>query len=119
MRLSAHAIAPHGGDKLVPFPGLKSKRMNTILHTCLSDYQQALWSSYLVNIEKGPTRVRAMIMFDLQGFLDLGVRDRSSDIKAVLQVVSARYPDAMCPPSHQPDDLRLGEETGAGIGWVA
>ncbi len=88
------------------------------MNSRLSDRQQTLWSSYLVNIEKGPTRVRAMMMFDLQGFVDLGVRECSSDIKAVLQVFSARYPDAMCPPSPQPHDLRLGEGTGAGIGWV-
>ncbi len=68
------------------------EKPDAILNSRLSDRQQTLWSSYLVNIEKGPTRVRAMMNFDLEGFVDLCVHERSSDIKAVLQVFFGSVP---------------------------
>ncbi len=35
-------------------------------------------------------------MFDMRGFLDLGISERAADLRAVLDAFAGRYPQAAC-----------------------
>lgn len=52
---------------------------------------EALLSSYLLSLRSGPTVVRNMIVSDLRGFLDLGVRQRAADLLIVLRLFLTRF----------------------------
>ncbi len=66
------------------------------MNASLSDRQCALLSSYMLSIGQGPIAVHKMIMFDMRGFLDLGITERTADLRAVLNAFSSRYPEAGC-----------------------
>ncbi len=38
--------------------------------------------------------VRKIIIFDMGGFLDLGITERTEDLQVVLNAFSSRYPEA-------------------------
>ncbi len=48
----------------------------------------------MLSIEQGPAAVRGMMMFDMRGFLDLGISERAADLRAVLDAFAGRYPEA-------------------------
>ncbi len=64
------------------------------LNASLSNRQRALLSSYMLSIKQGPAAVRGMVMFDMRGFLDLGISERAADLMAVLDAFAGRYPEA-------------------------
>lgn len=54
----------------------------------------ALLSSYLLGLGHGPAVVRDLIVADLDGFLDLGLKRRAADQIVVLRAFLAKYPEA-------------------------
>jgi hypothetical protein len=65
----------------------------------LSDRQQAVLSSYLSNLWRGPHVVREMIVHDFRSFMDLGAHARAAETLAVLERFAADYPKAK--PRHR------------------
>ena len=55
-------------------------------------------ASYLFNIHRGAESVRQMIIADLLGFLDLGLRAKASDALVVLRMFLSDYPEARSAP---------------------
>lgn len=55
----------------------------------------ALLASYVLNIDRGLTKVRDMIIADLRNFLDLGARRAAADHLIVLRLFLAAYPQAL------------------------
>lgn len=59
----------------------------------------SLLASYLLNMSRGPAAVRDLIVSDLRGFLDLGVKRQAADLLIVLRFFLAKYPEvASLPP---------------------
>lgn len=67
-----------------------------ILGASLGPRHQRLLSSYLLNLDRGATAVRDMIIADLRSFLDVGARQRAADQLLVLRIFLAEYPQALC-----------------------
>jgi hypothetical protein len=53
----------------------------------------ALLASYLLGLGHGPSVVRNLIVADLDGFLDLGLKRRAADQLVVLRAFLAQYPE--------------------------
>jgi hypothetical protein len=53
-----------------------------------------LLSSYLLNLERGPTAVREMIVADINRFRDLGAHRQASDLSLVLNYFLSDFPEA-------------------------
>ena len=53
-----------------------------------------LFSSYLLNLWRGPKTVRKMIVADIRMWLDLGMPDYAADFLIVLRQFLADYPEA-------------------------
>lgn len=62
-----------------------------------------LLSSYLLNLQKGASRVREMILGDINNLRDLGAHRQAGDLEAVLDCFLSRYPEAGGPqPLYEP-----------------
>ncbi|MBG0809787.1 hypothetical protein IY145_10395 [Methylosinus sp. H3A] len=72
--------------------GLASNEL--VLGAIPSPEHDALLESYLLNGHRGLGAVRAMIVADLRGFLDLGVTARASDLLIVLRLLLTAHPEA-------------------------
>ncbi len=53
----------------------------------------ALLDSYLLGLRHGPAVVRDLIVSDLDGFLDLGLKRRAADQLVVLRAFLAKFPE--------------------------
>jgi hypothetical protein len=80
----------------VEFAGLSPDEVVT--DVAVSKRHAALLASYLLNIHRGAVNVRQMIVADLRGFLDLGMRDRASDALVILRIFLSNYPEARSAP---------------------
>ncbi|OAI31437.1 hypothetical protein A1351_05250 [Methylosinus sp. R-45379] len=58
-----------------------------------SAQHEALLASYLLGLGHGPAVVRDLIVADLDGFLDLGLKRRAADQLVVLRAFLARFPE--------------------------
>lgn len=58
-----------------------------------SAQHDALLASYLLGLGRGPSAVRNLIVADLDGFLDLGLKRRAADQLVVLRAFLARFPE--------------------------
>jgi hypothetical protein len=67
---------------------------NVIFDVPVSRRHAESLASYLFNIHRGAESVRQMIIADLLGFLDLGLRAKASDALVVLRMFLSDYPDA-------------------------
>ncbi len=76
------------------FAGLA--RDEIVLGVTPSAKHRALLSSYLLNLGRGPTAVREMIVADLRRFRELGALQRVADLLFVLRVFLTRHPEARC-----------------------
>jgi hypothetical protein len=56
--------------------------------------QLQLLSSYLLNLKKGATAVRDLIVGDIRRFRDLGAQQQVSDLLIVLECFLSEFPDA-------------------------
>lgn len=74
------------------FAGLASNEL--VLGAVPSTRHHSLLSSYLLNSHRGLQAVRAMIVADLRGFLDLGVSVRAADLLIVLRMFLTDFPEA-------------------------
>ena len=72
--------------------GLASNEL--VLGSIPSPEHDALLESYLLNGHRGLCAVRAMIVADLRGFLDLGVTARAADLLIVLRLLLTAHPEA-------------------------
>jgi hypothetical protein len=79
------------------FAGLAPDEVAT--DVAVSKRHTALLASYLANIHRGAVNVRQMIIVDLHGFLDLGVRDKASDALVVLRMFLVAHPNARRAPA--------------------
>lgn len=61
----------------------------------------SLLAAYLLNMGRGPAAVRDLIVSDLHGFLDLGVKRQVADLLIVLRFFLARYPEVAGVPSRR------------------
>jgi uncharacterized membrane protein (GlpM family) len=59
----------------------------------------SLLAGYLLNMGRGPAAVRDLIVSDLRGFLDLGVKRRAADLLIVLRFFLAKYPEVAGVPA--------------------
>lgn len=59
----------------------------------------SMLAGYLLHMSRGPAAVRALIVSDLRGFLDLGVRSRVADLLIVLRFFLALHPEAARAPN--------------------
>ena len=55
---------------------------------------EALLSSYLLSLHRGPVAVREMIVSDLRRFLELGARNYAADLLVVLRLFLSQQPEA-------------------------
>ena len=60
----------------------------------ISRRHAASLASYLFNIHRGVVNVRQMIIADLWGYLDLGVRAKACDTMVVLRMFLSNFPEA-------------------------
>ena len=78
------------------FAGLPPDEVVT--DVAVSKRHATLLTSYLLNIHRGAVNVRQMMVADLRGFLDLGIRDRASDALVILRIFLSNYPEARSAP---------------------
>ncbi len=83
-------------QQCVEFAGLPPDEVVT--DVAVSKRHATLLASYLLNIHRGAVNVRQMIVADLRGFLDLGMRDRASDAMVILRIFLSNYPEARSAP---------------------
>lgn len=72
--------------------GLASNEL--VLGAIPSCEHDVLLESYMLNAHRGLCAVRAMIVADLRGFLDLGVPARAADLLIVLRLLLTAHPEA-------------------------
>jgi len=80
--------------------GLASNEL--VLGAIPSFEHDALLESYLLNGHRGLGAVRAMIVADMRGFLDLGVTARAADLLIVLRRLLTAHPEAGLAVRQQP-----------------
>jgi hypothetical protein len=59
---------------------------------------QSLLALYLLNSRRGPAAVRDLIVSDLRGYLDLGVKRKVADLLIVLRFFLAQHPELASVP---------------------
>jgi hypothetical protein len=69
-----------------------------VADVAVSKRHVTLFASYLLNIHRGAVNVRQMMVADLRGFLDLGMRDKASDALVILRIFLSDYPSARSAP---------------------
>jgi len=74
------------------FAGLAPREM--VLGASPSARHCVLLSGYLLNLWRGPTVVRKMIVADLRVYLDLGAPEYAADLLLVLRRFLSDYPEA-------------------------
>ncbi len=74
------------------FAGLASTEMLLGVEPC--DRHRVLLSGYLLNLWRGPQRVRRMIIDDMRLSIDLGMRSHAADLLIVLRGFLSDYPEA-------------------------
>jgi hypothetical protein len=72
--------------------GLESNEL--IIGVAPSRAHRAQLSGYLLNMDRGPTAVRDMIVADLRMFLDLGATRAAADALVVLRIFLREFPMA-------------------------
>ncbi|CAN3992353.1 hypothetical protein MCBRY_003179 [Methylocystis bryophila] len=61
----------------------------------LGGFHQALLSSYLLNLWRGPEAVRKLIVADIRLWIELGAPERAADLFLVLRQYLTDFPEAM------------------------
>ncbi len=114
--------APHGRLPMISlaqcaaFAGLR--RDEIVLGVTPSVVHDSLLASYLLNLRRGPTAVRDIIVGDLRRFRELGALQRTADLFFVLRVFLTRYPEARCVQKHK-KKFRANESVSDGGKAVA
>lgn len=70
--------------------GLESEKL--VIGAPIRPMHWRMLSSYLVNLDKGPTAVCALIVADLHTFLDLGAKERAASVLVVLRLLLTQFP---------------------------
>lgn len=84
----AHCAAHSGlASKSADDLSVPSKRLHRLL------------SSYLLNRHRGAVAVKEMIDRDRRFFLDLGAKNRASELEAALSLFISRFPEAQQDPA--------------------
>jgi hypothetical protein len=83
-------------EQCAEFAGLPPDEVVT--DVAVSKRHATLLASYLLNIHRGAVNVRQMMVADLRGFLDLGMRDKASDALVILRIFLSDYPSARSAP---------------------
>jgi hypothetical protein len=78
------------------FAGLAQNEM--VLGSTASAMHDSLLSSYILNMESGPTVVRRMMVADIRSSLDLGALKQASDLLIVLRRFLSNHPEARLVP---------------------
>lgn len=60
----------------------------------LSAKHRSLLSSYLLNLKRGPSAVRGMIVRDIRMAIDLGASKFAADLVLVLRMFLSKHPEA-------------------------
>ena len=60
----------------------------------LTAAHRALFSSYLLNLWRGPECVRKLIVADIRGWIELGAPERAADAFVVLKLFLSDFPEA-------------------------
>ncbi len=60
----------------------------------LSTRHRLLLASYLLNLKRGPTAVRKMIVSDIRAAIDLGASKYAADLVLVLRLFLSKHPEA-------------------------
>ncbi len=87
-----------------------------VIGTSTSEKHRGLLESYLLNIDRGASTVRKMIVADLRAFLDLGLLASAADAFIVLRLFLSDYPEARLTSDgmQSNDQIPVGELDGPG-----
>ena len=78
-------------EECAEFTGLDSSEL--ITGSVLSTKHRSLLSSYLLNLKRGPSAVREMIVWDIRAAIDLGASKHAADLVLVLRLFLSKYPE--------------------------
>lgn len=79
-------------EECAEFAALEASELFTGPH--LSARHRSLLSSYLLNLWRGPSAVRKMIVGDIRAAIDLGALKYAADLVLVLRLFLSKYPEA-------------------------
>lgn len=94
-------VAMSGQGGVIPMITLEECAMFAALETnelftgaVLSTRHQSLLSSYLLNLKRGPSAVRKMIVSDIRAAIDLGASKYAADLVLVLRMFLSKHTEA-------------------------
>ena len=91
-------------EECAEFAGLDSSELLT--GSVLSAEHRSLLSSYLLNLKRGPSAVREMIVADIRIAIDLGASRRVADLILVLRMFLSKHLEARIVPRSHPISRR-------------
>lgn len=79
-------------EECVQFAALETNELFT--GAVLSSRHQSLLSSYRLNLKRGPSAVRKMIVSDIRAAVDLGASKYAADLVLVLRMFLSKHTEA-------------------------
>ncbi len=79
-------------EECAKFAALETNEL--FMGAVLSTRHQSLLSSYLLNLRRGPSTVRKMIVSDIRAAIDLGASKYAADLVLVLRMFLSKHTEA-------------------------